>query len=86
MCLCVCVSVWLSAAVSEDGSLYACGYNSRGQLGQGDTSLVTVPKLVEGLHGKRVVQVACSYYHTAIGTAAGEVYTFGASVCVSVFV
>ena len=34
------------AAVSEDGELYTCGYNARGQLGHGVTSHVSSPRPV----------------------------------------
>ena len=66
------------AAVTQDGELYTCGYNARGQLGLGSTTQVSTPRVVEGtLYNRRVVLVACSYYHTAVSTDADEVFTFG---------
>ena len=46
------------AAITEDGHLYTWGFNSRGQLGHDTLHPVSVPKLVESLVMKRVVQVA----------------------------
>ena len=66
------------AAVTQDGELFTCGYNARGQLGLGSTTQVSTPRVVEGtLYNRRVVLVACSYYHTAVSTDADEVFTFG---------
>ncbi|KAJ0407991.1 hypothetical protein P43SY_000195 [Pythium insidiosum] len=65
------------AALTESGQLYTFGFNSRGQLGHGTTSSVAVPTLVEALADRRVVDVACSYFHTAIVTEDGGLYTCG---------
>ncbi|TMW56352.1 hypothetical protein Poli38472_006362 [Pythium oligandrum] len=65
------------AAVSDAGALYTFGFNSRGQLGLGTTTSVSTPTLVEELVGKRVVEVACSYFHTVILTVDGELFACG---------
>uniref|UniRef100_A0A7S3PDQ3 BTB domain-containing protein n=1 Tax=Aplanochytrium stocchinoi TaxID=215587 RepID=A0A7S3PDQ3_9STRA len=64
-------------AVSAGGSIFTCGYNARGQLGHDTTNHISTPKLVQSLSGKRVVKVACSYYHTLVSTDEEEVYGFG---------
>ena len=65
------------AAVADDGELFTCGYNARGQLGHGITAHVSAPRLVEALFGRRVRLVACSYYHTVVATEADGVFGFG---------
>ncbi|GLE10036.1 hypothetical protein PINS_up022010 [Pythium insidiosum] len=65
------------AALTDSGRLYTFGFNCRGQLGHGTTTDVAVPKLVEALADRRVVDVACSYFHTAIVTEDGGLYTCG---------
>ncbi|RLN57666.1 hypothetical protein BBJ29_000404 [Phytophthora kernoviae] len=65
------------AALSANGNLYTVGFNMRGQLGLGSATTVTEATLVEELAGKRVVDVACSYFHTAIIMDDGELYSCG---------
>jgi RCC1 and BTB domain-containing protein len=38
---------------------------------------LAVPTLVDGLCGKPVVKVACSYFHTVVMTEENEIYAFG---------
>ncbi|OQR94090.1 RCC1 and BTB domain-containing protein [Thraustotheca clavata] len=64
-------------AITDNGELYTFGYNARGQLGQGNTTPLSVPTLVEGLACKAVVKVSCSYFHTVAVTEENEVYAFG---------
>jgi hypothetical protein len=59
--------------VTRDGQLWAVGYNSRGQLGVGDTSARLRPVCVMGASaaaavapGARVTTATCSYYHTLV--------------------
>ncbi|KAG2790486.1 hypothetical protein PC129_g780 [Phytophthora cactorum] len=65
------------AALSANGNLYTVGFNMRGQLGLGTATTVTKATLVEELAGKRVVDVACSYFHTAIAMDNGDLYACG---------
>ena len=65
-------------AVSQSGKAYACGYNGRGQLGLGHTHHEVIPVPLRGkLLNKKVIFVACTYYHSALYVASHEVYTFG---------
>lgn len=65
------------AALGETGNLYTVGLNMRGQLGLGTTTSVAEPSLVKELTGRRVVEVACSYYHTAIVLDTGDLFACG---------
>jgi hypothetical protein len=46
--------------------------------GHGERKNVVEPRRVTALEGKRVVEVSCGAYHTAVRTDAGRLYTFGA--------
>ena len=65
------------ATYAANGQLYTVGLNVHGQLGIGSTTNVEEPTLVGELAGKRVVDAACSYFHTAIVTDSGELYACG---------
>lgn len=65
------------AALSASGELYTVGFNMRGQLGLGSTASVPEPTLVEAMMGHRVVDVACSYFHTVIVTSDGRLFACG---------
>ena len=54
-----------TAAISAKGELYTWGHGGEGRLGHGDETNHTKPKLVQGLAGKPVTQVACGRFHTA---------------------
>ena len=48
-----------------------------GQLGHGDTQDQLLPKVVEALRGKKVVQISAGADHSAVLLEGGEVLTFG---------
>lgn len=71
-----------SIFVMSSGRVATCGYNYRGQLGHGNTTSESVPKLIRGLENRIVRLVSCSYYHTImtcedVGGGGGRVLTFG---------
>ncbi|KAF4687477.1 hypothetical protein FOZ60_003951 [Perkinsus olseni] len=65
------------AAVTDEGELYTWGYGRDGNLGHGDKADVGVPKLVEALKGKRIVDVAAGGGHTMALDEKGVLYVFG---------
>ncbi|CAI5745069.1 unnamed protein product [Peronospora destructor] len=65
------------AALSANGDLYTLGHNKNGQLGLGTAMNATEATLVRELAGKRVVDVSCSYFHTAIVMDNGDLYGCG---------
>ncbi|CAB3388394.1 Hypothetical predicted protein [Cloeon dipterum] len=65
-------------AISGSGSVFAWGRNYHGQLGLGTKQRTLIPTKIEGILGtKRVVQVACSSWHTLVLTSDREVVSFG---------
>ncbi|MDR0591100.1 MAG: IPT/TIG domain-containing protein [Candidatus Nomurabacteria bacterium] len=69
-----------SLALGSDGKVYAWGYNNYGQLGIGSTSTQTTPVAVSMagvLSGKTVTQIEMGYYHAAVLTNDGQVYSWG---------
>ncbi|ODN06550.1 E3 ubiquitin-protein ligase HERC2 [Orchesella cincta] len=68
-----------SAAITSGGELYTWGLGEYGRLGHGDNVTQTLPKLVEALVGKRVLQVACGSRdaQTLALTDEGMVYSWG---------
>ena len=59
--------------INEDSQLVSLG---RRYHGHGDDA-VALPKVVEAMRGKRVVQVSAGDYHSLVLTESGEVYSFG---------
>ncbi|CAG5121445.1 unnamed protein product, partial [Candidula unifasciata] len=67
-----------SMALTEDGRLFVWGGNEDGKLGLGeDIPSSSVPEHLEFDHP--VVCVSCGYYHTAVVTGDGKLYTMGES-------
>jgi alpha-tubulin suppressor-like RCC1 family protein len=69
-----------SVALTATGGLYAWGFNSYGQLGDGTTTDRTVPvPVAQGAApaGTRFVQVAAGANHSLALTAEGRVYAWG---------
>ena len=69
----------VSYALAADGTLYAWGSNTNGQLGTGDQEERLVPTAVEALSEETVVAVSSGTSHTLALTADGEVYAFGSN-------
>ena len=66
-----------TAAWMEEGELFTFGSGLYGRLGHGGSENEDVPRLVEGLVGKKVIGAAAGLRHTAVWTEEGELFTFG---------
>jgi alpha-tubulin suppressor-like RCC1 family protein len=64
-----------SVAVKSDGTVWAWGLNTNGQLGNGTTTDSKVPVPVSGL--SKVFSVAAGFYHTVALKSDGTVWTWG---------
>jgi len=58
-------------------ALYTFGYGKNGQTGHGGRESSFTPQKVEFFMGKWPVEIACGDWHTALLTAASEVYMWG---------
>ena len=70
-----------SLALASSGNVYAWGYNTYGQLGNGTTSNSSTPIQVLGVGGSgylsNVTAVAGGYYHSLTLSSTGNVYAWG---------
>jgi alpha-tubulin suppressor-like RCC1 family protein len=66
-----------SLVLTESGEVYSFGEGQYGSLGHGDEEQQLVPKLIEMMRGKKVVQVSAGGLHNLVLTERGEVYSFG---------
>ena len=67
-----------SLLLTENGEVYAMGYNKSGQLGLGDTTDRTTPERID-ISG--IKAIAAGYYHSLLLTENGEVYAMGNNSC-----
>ena len=67
-----------TATINTDGTLWTCGYNSSGALGDGTTTNKHSPVQVGTLTDWK--QVSCGYSHTAAVKTDGTLWTFGGMV------
>ena len=66
--------------MTEDGSVFALGFNGNGQLGVGDTEKRLVPTLLRGqLEKKSVLQVTAGSGHSIFVIADGLVFLCGSN-------
>ncbi len=65
------------AAVSEVGEVLTWGAGSYGNLGHGDNTDLSMPKLVDGLVGKPCIQAVCGSKHTMALSQSGVVLAWG---------
>ena len=66
-------------ALKSDGTVWAWGLNSNGQLGIGGVSNVYEPTNIKDLNGKNVIAIHAGEYHSIALTSDGDVYTWGAN-------
>ncbi|XP_066478199.1 E3 ubiquitin-protein ligase HERC2 isoform X5 [Tiliqua scincoides] len=68
-----------SVALTKDGQVYSWGKGDNQRLGHGTEEHVRYPKLLEGLQGKKVVDVAAGSTHCLVLTEDSEVYSWGSN-------
>lgn len=61
--------------LKTDGTVWGCGYNGKGQLGNGTTTQSSVPVQVSGLTD--VIAIDCGYNHTVALKEDGTVWAWG---------
>ena len=66
-----------SMALLGGGAVLTFGNGQYGRLGHGDSQDQSLPKAVEALRGKEVVQVSAGRLHSAVLLEGGAVLTFG---------
>uniref|UniRef100_A0A8C3FTH4 E3 ubiquitin-protein ligase HERC2 n=1 Tax=Chrysemys picta bellii TaxID=8478 RepID=A0A8C3FTH4_CHRPI len=68
-----------SVALTKDGQVYSWGKGDNQRLGHGTEEHVRYPKLLEGLQGKKVVDVAAGSTHCLALTEDSEVHSWGSN-------
>ncbi|XP_038616113.1 E3 ubiquitin-protein ligase HERC2 [Tachyglossus aculeatus] len=68
-----------SVALTKDGQVYSWGKGDNQRLGHGTEEHVRYPKLLEGLQGKKVVDVATGSTHCLALTEDSEVHSWGSN-------
>ncbi|XP_038648920.1 probable E3 ubiquitin-protein ligase HERC4 [Scyliorhinus canicula] len=67
-----------TALLTKDGRVFTCGAGRYGQLGHNTNCDEIKPRIIAGLLGSKVCQIACGSYHTLVLVAPpGKVYSFG---------
>lgn len=70
-----------SLLLKANGTVWACGLNDHGQLGQGTTTNSTIPVEVKGPGGigylTNIIAIAAGDYHSMALAADGTIYTWG---------
>ena len=73
----VAAGAWHSLALTSTGAVLAWGYNSDGELGDGNTTNSAVPVKVDLPPGIKVTAIAAGGYFSLALTATGSVYAWG---------
>ena len=68
-----------TCVLKVDGSVWCWGANGKGQLGDGTTDAQKTPTRVQGLSGKKIVQVSAGFEHTCAVTDTGAVWCWGSN-------
>ncbi len=63
--------------LTTDGSLFSFGKNTFGSLGLGGKIFMPSPQKITKLSNKKIVSVACGFYHSLALSDIGDVYSWG---------
>jgi|GEM_PF-4373017 len=66
-----------AVALKSDGTVWAWGNNSNGQLGNGSTINSNIPMPVIGLDNVKIVAISAATYHTVALDSNGKVWSWG---------
>ena len=66
-----------SLALDRDGQVYGFGRGHYGQLGLGNEEDSLIPRRIETLSGKSIIQIACGDHHSLALSKSGELYSWG---------
>lgn len=64
-------------ALTRRGDVWVWGCNTEGQLGLGDEAPETVFLPTKLAFGYEVIGISCGYYHSAVVSSSGLLFTFG---------
>ncbi|XP_055967110.1 probable E3 ubiquitin-protein ligase HERC6 [Sorex fumeus] len=69
-------------AVDHRGRVYAWGSGSERQLGIGEDTASTssdIPRLIQSLRGRKIIQVSCGDHHSLALTEGGQLFSWGSN-------
>ena len=66
-----------SGAIDLAGDVWSWGNGSYGRLGHGANTDQSTPRLIDGLRGLNIVQIAFSMFHSVALTSNGKIYSWG---------
>lgn len=68
---------WCFSLQTEDGKIYTYGIGEYGSLGHGGVIHCEVPRIIQKLQHKRIIQIACGEFHSLALTETFDLYTWG---------
>jgi alpha-tubulin suppressor-like RCC1 family protein/serine/threonine protein kinase len=73
----ICCGDWHSLALTYDGEVYAWGWNSSGQIGNGNNKNQLEPTKVTGFNDEKVIMISTGLCHSMALTESGHVFCWG---------
>jgi alpha-tubulin suppressor-like RCC1 family protein len=76
----ICCGYKHTLVLTNSGEVYAWGYNTGGQIGNGRSGLLeyqSIPKKVNDFNDEKVKQISCGYLHSMALTENGRVFIWG---------